>query len=1241
MSKINEIENKLKEIDQGSFQKLCDDYLYRSGFEHITPSGSVIGKNKTKSGIPDTFIELENKNYIIVEYTTQQKDVFNKFKDDLNKNLDENKIGVSLKKIEKVFIVYNSTMKLSEVEQLQIICLDKNIGFDKYDISRISFGLFYKFPILAKEYLGVEVDTSQIITLEEFIKESLNKPFSPDLTNKFLFRETEIESIYQSLAKHSIVVIKGKPGVGKTRVSIEACKKFIEKNQDYQLKFIVDKSRLIDNDLVTYFLNKDKKFIIFIDDANRQTSFGKILWLLTENIDTIKLLITVRDYAFDKIEKYIIDQTNDYRCITIEPFDNKQIQTILKELKITNPIWLERIWDLSKGNVRLAIMAAKARSKIDHISVLNNVEEIYNTFYQKISADLTEINYKVFGLISFFSIIDLRDNTFLNKIEAEFNISNAQFIESSIRLHELELIDMWEKELIKISDQVLQTYIFYKTFIFNEILNLSIIFEKFYAGTGNKEKIKDAIYSSLNAFDYKFVKEKISKHIDFKYKLIQEDKKEVLKFYDLFWLLKPTETLAFIQNEIQKIPCKKEEININVEPTNITDEYIDILRRFINSNKENFEISLEILFQYLEKNFSILPQFIQYIKEDISFKRYSYNQHYELQKNFIDFVLDRIENDFYKYIMLLISQHFTNIIYQDSWMINKRTFTWTHFSLILTDEIKEIRKKIWNFIFSQYIAKFEFKKINRIFENYFNHIKFIELIEQKKKIIKFDTELLLPFINEYFDEKDLETCLTIHDYIKTLKQENLFSDKYKALKGKFINNNIKLYNLLTIEHLTKISYEDSARLHKSKLIKYFKNYSFKDYKAFIKKYSELIKLESGHIALQIEQSLYQVLEYIFEKDFKLFWQLINYLIDNNNKPNIKSYFFMKKLLEKNYMNSNKIYKSINKKSYNLKEEWILDFFQSLSLKDINDFYNIELLKFINEYKKDYLELKFDFLEKYKSFDENIYIKFIKILYNKIENKKTKVNFHLLFNPYFETSKKIKTIFKGNVELLKKIYFYQNTLNPHFDYDSKVLKQILEFDENFIHEYLEWLHKKGKYLSDLNNYNRYDIIWELNNSEEIITKIINYYMKNKVWLMKSHHHINVFFRLSIESKLRSKIYKFLHKFIKENAVDKEKINLIFIVITNNFPDERNRFLKLFIYYNSNVEDFKTLYLEQDSMSGFGTFVPTYLERIKFWESVSRIFTTADFLKHKLFAEQRIDDYRESIKNEERRNFSNDF
>jgi hypothetical protein len=60
MAKINQIQNALKELDGGAFQKLADSYLLKKGYLQIISLGSVAGSNKVRKGPPDSLTPTDD-----------------------------------------------------------------------------------------------------------------------------------------------------------------------------------------------------------------------------------------------------------------------------------------------------------------------------------------------------------------------------------------------------------------------------------------------------------------------------------------------------------------------------------------------------------------------------------------------------------------------------------------------------------------------------------------------------------------------------------------------------------------------------------------------------------------------------------------------------------------------------------------------------------------------------------------------------------------------------------------------------------------------------------------------------------------------------------------------------------------------------------------------------------------------------------------------------------------------------
>ena len=304
MSKLNQIESKLMELGDAAFQKLADAYLHKKGYDQLNSIGSVIGADKVRKGTPDNLITLPNGKYAFAEYTTQQSGLYIKLMDDLTKCFDEKKTGILISKIAEVAFCYTSELNTSEIDSLREECQRNQVNLSLFGISRIAHDLLLKYPGVTREFLNIEVDTGQIIDLNEFVSAYDKNVLATPLDMAFHFRHDELVDILKLLESSDLVIISGRAGVGKSRFAIECCKEFSKLHPIFQVRAIFNRGPEIFTDLQVHFSDSGH-YLIFVDDANRINKFDYVLQLLQNQNTTkkIKIIATTRDYAAEKIKE--------------------------------------------------------------------------------------------------------------------------------------------------------------------------------------------------------------------------------------------------------------------------------------------------------------------------------------------------------------------------------------------------------------------------------------------------------------------------------------------------------------------------------------------------------------------------------------------------------------------------------------------------------------------------------------------------------------------------------------------------------------------------------------------------------------------------------------------------------------------------------------------------------------------------------------------------------------------------
>lgn len=198
-----------------------------------------------------------------------------------------------------------------------------------FGIGALAPALYNSYPDLAKDFLGVEIDTRQILEADTFVQTYGRNHLATPLDTPFYGREQEIEAIAKRLAESNVLILSGRPGSGKTRIALEAIERFQQANPAFHSKCILYHGENLNDDIHAYF-SAPGFYIILVDDANRISALDLLLYLVQEQKQgrTIKIIVTVRDYALDKLRTSVAKVCSD-ELIEIQPFNFERLSQML------------------------------------------------------------------------------------------------------------------------------------------------------------------------------------------------------------------------------------------------------------------------------------------------------------------------------------------------------------------------------------------------------------------------------------------------------------------------------------------------------------------------------------------------------------------------------------------------------------------------------------------------------------------------------------------------------------------------------------------------------------------------------------------------------------------------------------------------------------------------------------------------------------------------------------------------
>lgn len=1173
------IEQKLIAIDPAGFQNLCDTYLMmrEEGVRSFNRTGSQLGKQKTKIGTPDSFVRLDDNKLACIEYTTQAESKVSKIKADIEKCLDEEKTGVAAEKLDQIIVCFNSRLTMEEEAEIQDYAQQLGKRIDLIGIDTLAIEIQSKYLLLSRDFLGIPIETGQILPFDKFISEYNNKAhqLSTPLDNEFLHREKELQEQLGFLESTDLLIISGAPGVGKTKIGIKVISEFIELNPSY-LSFAIAKKGVDILEDLKIQLKVDRDYILLIDDANRQLSnLTQILGVFKEERKgKIKILITVRNYALEDIKNLTFDL--DKVVIDLKKFSDEEIIQIISSdsFKILNPEYQKRIVVISDGNARLAVMASRLANKTQEGFLIGDVSDLFDSYFGTFMSDFDLFKdknvLKVLGLISFFFSINRNDKNLLDSLYQVFEIGYYDFNEAIEELHKRELIEV-QFNRVRISEQVMATYFFYKVFIKDQILSFDILISNYFPLM--KSRFKDSIIPANNSFGYENVFTKIHQYLSNYLQQISGDEEKLIEFLDMFWFYMPEDTLTFFHSRISELPEPslpdyKTEYEIN-DFVFSKEKTLDFISRFFHNITTWFDTSVHLGFEFIRRKPEHLPEFTRRIKEALNFAHKDEKYGFKRQVDFIQILIENTHrgNPHYSAAFFALSKFFLQQSFHVSEGGRNHSISFYEYPIPLYSVIKELRTSIW-------------EKLFECFEDYPDEVYGVirdfkpSYHDFNPEVLDFDLGLLVPFISKNLPPTIFKYAHCVKEIIYRFDREDRITNRsYRKLKQKFQTEDYLAYRKLSWD-----KFRDKEEFEFENWDEYglFKTEELKSYFLFDDE-SEFTKLFT---AIECVQS-------VKERDYFPAGQSIDIVIDENFKiSNELGFRLFQKILEDFPEGLHFLHKSIRRISIespdwcfrlwstleNWENDnsllWKINFFKFIPSDFIDEFYCDRLLNLIDSIDK-YTYLYVEDFTRFNLIDKN----FSKIILSKISKKIDDLGIAIAFED--DVFEKNLDLFDADYGLLSKSYFQQFRINHSqiFDYKGKGIEAIFQLYPrilmDFVHQ-LEQIERNGRGGKDIS----FGFVWKYEGVEQLITEVSDFLVENDRYLGYSYHAHSILFK-DLNQESSEKAYDFIKKEIGRHSKDSKKIQVYFQTIRSCFKDKFETAFLNFLSINSDLEMFKSI------------------------------------------------------------------
>jgi hypothetical protein len=1201
MSRLQAIENAISSINQAAFQELCDSFLAlrNRNYSAFSRTGSQSGKQKTVKGTPDTFLLLPNGKYIFVEYSTNISAGISKLEDDIKKCIDTKKTGIPVNQIAEIILCVNFNLAAAKIQTLKDLLAKTRIGLTVYTLDALSIELHLNHRDLAHEYLGLPLDTGQIVSIDKFIEEygRASKGISTPLNNTFLHRERELKELKDAILQNDFIILTGAPGIGKTKLALEGINSFLSENLSFGAYCVSYKHHTLLDDLYQYF-DSDKDYILFVDDANRIDAFSQITgFYKASRKGKLKVLITVRDYAFQDIG--MLCQEFSPRRLDLAKFSDEQIIDIIKAqpFEILNQDYHKEIVRISDGNPRLAIMTALLAKAHQNIYVLHDVSDLFENYFSTFVKDDGEfakvLNIQCLGLIAFFYTIPYKNREITTSILNNFGIDYSEFIEVIDKLDKLELVEI-QFEHVKIPEQNLSTYFFYTAFIKDNLLPFETLLNKYFITNSNR--FRDCVIPAYNMMGGRNVAEKLQLHLRNHWKVIS-DEEDKFKFLDVFWFFLQDEALEFIFNITEKFPpVNRQTYDVTYENNDFSYEknpVIELLGNFLRF-PNNLKDIIELGFEYTKKKPEDLPEWIHKIREQLTFDIED-EHYYGFARQIIlyEILFEGLNKGdlLFTTVFFELSKTFLLFKFHHTKGGRNHSFSWYDYPIPNIPVIQNFRQKIWNAV----DLNFE-KNPDDSFNLLLSYLDIRP--EITKELMEFDIPFLINIIQKHLSKDSFEHCRYVQDQIRWCKINSVSHPSFDSLAYEFTNPTYEIFLKIDWDRLRDkevYDFDDYKQYEKLKEKEIRTSFLFRKAAEVKKFYNIFAYLQK---AAKNQWNYNTTLDYIIDencsKNFALGCLLLIEIIERNNESN-----YIPRLVFRNHLKTveqaNEVWKILQENEFIHKELWELSFYDNIDDSLLTKEYVQALINTVSN-MKEANTIYLDQLQRFLTIEPKLFQIILRTIVEKNEKEGTRLQVWMdFFSKHFEQ-------LGDDIEFIEKAYLQQIQINKHSDLEGKAMIKILSKDSKFLLEYVNGLYQQRKFGLE-GSHERLAFIWQISNIEIVLKQVFDFAADNDYYTGVLAHFCNSFFwDLAPETKMRAK--NFLLEYLRKNVNDPKKVNIVVDISRHSMRELFEEILLLFLSLNQDRDKFSKIWWRGNGASGTGDVILADIEMAD-WRNILSI------------------------------------
>jgi len=995
-------------------------------------------------------------------------------------------------------------------------------------------------------------------------------------------------------------------------------------------------------DLKSYF-SPPGNYVLLVDDANRASKFEYIIHLLEDRKEdqTLVVIATVRDYAKSQILDSPIGGLSIYHS-TLESLTDEAIKDIArKEFGILNYRYLDRIANIAQGNARLAMMAASCATTEGALSSISDVSALYEEFYRSVRRDIEELDdpavISTAGIVSFLRAINLLDENAIGKICGASDLTQEDFMRHVHKLHDLEIVDLYEDSTaVRISDEVLGTYLFYRAVFVNKTLALEKLLHEFFPLL--RQRFVDAFSSVLGAFQrdeiYQHVESALGKYWKSREALSTDD--DFIVFLGLAWPFYITNAMVRADTLIANSPRESvdtDQIKFTASAAITGDHALAILDLLAHADLDVRKQVTVLALNYAERCPSHVPGVLYLLTKSLGFQPSSSDEEYTAQQYILDEIWlrsDDGDNYLFSRIFLTISSEFLKTEFMSTRMTRGNKLGITQFKMVDLPQARELRNKTWTRLLHLYATrKYGSQPLDVVDEAIIG--------SHEHGFLNSDAETLTNSMARDFSTASFRECLSAHRLLTSLQKQKI--DRFNNRLLPLETNNIRLFELVVEDPYGRRLFHGENESEDSRWLDISDGLDVEGYLDLVDACYEFNAVIKEHQVHEFQAGVTRIFLTAFERSPEMFSRLVESYI-GSRKPF---------LLERSYGNIGEIVRRLtkcvaptqalsilSKLDVPIRTHCLLLLCLAIPETAVTKRWLKRTCKLFEAAEVVDLAVNLDGLLKYRKVDPLVVVRVTELVLAKVaRDSRAGHVFNYLFLPHRECRSLLLDLFHGHFDLLERAYLEWTSISPLNDHDGAVLFLLMERTPDLLFQFLD----RQIPLCTSYSHNRRDLafIWRHPDAAKLMPRIVErFYKSTELGYRASWVFFDMVLKRHPDGGDGSQA-AIIDRLIADHISDREYIEFLFEALGELAEERRRSHLAALLRSGCDLQLFKQIDLEPKVQAYSGSGVEEENRRIQFLESLLPFVNSLELVRHKQYLEQRISNVREQIEVRKRSSF----